>query len=475
MAGSVLVPIRLLLGVAVLAVCFAGRPAILSAQNETVDQAAWKRGYNGFALLCRSMELRIEKDIRAWRSVDPERRLLIVLGSTRDIPVDVIDYIERGGAALIASDQHDYRTFSRYGVVLNRGPQFAARREDRYLARKDCPLITDFRAEHSATTECELLVSNRPGHLAVIGHLGRSNAMQREIVAWMPPLVSSRSNRRSPRVEDRLFLVSVESNAGARVLFVADQSLFSNQMMTCGDNAKFAFQTLKWLSDGDRNSVLIVTGGEVVDPMNPDMMEVLLPAPDPEEVMAALEQLPPEALIAFADSVVTAVEDEGVFDELITHLVHELPYQLYLRALILLVTILAIAFFCVRLFNCRSESHGRWKFGRGRRVRSMLERRQAAILLLAQFRASVTGNLATPWKVLLAVIRLRGDRRGTKFLRREISAAARRVQLRPRNYWTKRRLQKLQQQVSRWQQLHAQGVLEYDSSVEGRHPELGSE
>jgi len=465
MANSSPIPTRFFLGVVVLAACFAGGPAILSGQSEAVDQAAWKRGYNGFALLCRSMELRIEKDVRAWSSVDPERRLLIVFGSTRDIPVDMIDHIQRGGAALIASDQHDYRTFSRYGIVLNRGPQLAARREDMFRARKDCPLITDFNAEHSATNGCEVLVSNRPGHLAVIGHLGRSNALRREIVARMPPLVSSRSNRRSTRVEDRLFLVSVESDAGARVLFAADQSIFSNQMMTCGENARFAFQTLQWLRGGKRNSVLIVAGGEVVDPMNPDMMEVLLPAPDPEEVMAALEQLPPEALIAFADSVVTAVEDEGVFDELITHLVHELPYQLYLRVLILLATIFAITFLCIRLFNRRSESDGRWKFGRSRRVRSMLERRQAAILLLAQFRANVTDNLATPWKNLLAVIRIRGDRRGTKFLRREISAAARRVQHRPRHYWTKRRLQKLQQQVSRWQQLHAQGVLEYDSSV----------
>jgi hypothetical protein len=448
-------------GIVLLVLCLTLWPSQLTAQIEDVDQAAWKRGYNGFALLCRSLNLRIENDLRSWRSIPPDRSILIVLGSTRGLPMDVSDYVEHGGAALVASDQPDYRSFASWGVGFNRGPQRAVRDEDMFRSRSDCPLISNLDRNHPATSVCVSLATNRPGFLALSPDSEASRRYRRETIGRLPRLVASRGRQRNAQP----FIASLEPNLDARMLFVADQSIFSNQMMTCEDNAKFALTAMEWLRNGKRDTVLIVSAREIIDPMNPDQLHVILPAPDPADVIAALEQLPPEALIAFGDSVVTAVEDEGVLDELISYVADEIPPRLYARILILIPTIVAIAYLLLRLFNRRYEREGKGGSSHSRRVRSMLERRQAAKLLLTRFRAKVTGSAATPWNDLVAEIRIRGDRLATKILRREVKAVIRRVQSRSSGYWSKRRLQRLHQQVVRWRQLHEQGVLEYDSSL----------
>lgn len=442
-------------------------PAVLAVdaggQGRSVDSIDWKRGYNGLAMLCRAANLRIHNDLQAWTEVPPNRSMLIVLGSTRSLPIDAVNFVSKGGAALVASDQQDYLSLLPWAVALNRGPHHAVASADMFRKRSDCPIVTELDRDHPVTRGCESLVTNRPGVLALrLESASRGNEFRRTI-ATLPVL---RGQPRTPRgrpTSGPALAVALEWEADARAVCVSDPSIFSNQMLTCGDNAEFAINAISWLRAETRTHVLIIVDRQVTDPTNPDQLFVLVPPPDPEDVVAALEQLPPETLIAFGNSVIAAVEDEGVVNDVIPDIVSEIPGRLYVRILILMTTALLFVFLAVRLFNRRAEWLAPARLKRNDRLRAKLERGQAAAVLLDQFRGDMTGSLSTPWQSIVNCIRLEGRSRATKRLQREITRVVRRFSQESRRYWTHRRLTRLQRQIAHWRQLHASGLLEYHS------------
>lgn len=460
--GPVLPRQRLAAALLALGMLIALSQAGALGQEQGVDSITWKRGYNGLAMLCRAAGLRIDRDLQSWREIPASQSMLIILGSTRGLPIDFINYVSRGGAVLVASDQRDFLTLLPWGVALNRGPHHAAAATEMFRTRSDCPVASRLDAEHPVTQGCRSLVTNRPGLLALRSDSASKNPSRRTIASL--PLLRGQPRTSGRRTtEGPALAVALQWNVPARALCVADQSMFSNQMLTCGDNANFAINAISWLRDNTRTHVLIIADREITDPTNPEQLFVLVPPPNPEDVIAALEELPPEALIAFSNSVIAAVEDEGVINDVFPDIIDEIPRRLYLRVVVLLMTVVLFAYLAFRLFYGRAEWLDAAAANRRDPARARFERKQAAAVLLDQFCSDVSGGISRQWDAVLNCLRVDGDPRDTKKLRRQIAGEVRRSRQRSTAYWTRRRLVRLQEKIARWRQLQASGLLEYDS------------
>lgn len=450
--------------------CFAAWLAVwlqanlASGQTEEIDFSNWKRGYHGYGVLCRSLRLEIEDDSYAWTQRPPTERLLIVLGEpnlrvnrrtgqtlliAEDESIDLGSFVRSGGALLIASDRG--QSFPAFQVRILSGPRETYREALQFGGLADCPLAiintTGENPRHESVRGCYRLATNKPGSLATARYYTTAALL---LQVW--------SRQLRQEVDQQQFAAATEMQGG-RALFIADQSIFSNQMIGEEDNAQFALSSLKWLRGDKNTAAMIIVDGHMADPMHPQDLQLPLPAPNPADVAAALKSLPPEVLIDFGNKVATTIEDNGVLDGIIERLTARFPQRTYQRVLVIAPTVLVLLYVLFRLSAARSEEGSR-RSPKNKRGREFFERKQAAIALLDRFRADLTGSSATPWRIVLSRLRVPNRRLQTRSLRREIGRWA--TLARIENPWTSRRLQQLEAQIRRWRQLHERGALTYD-------------
>ena len=165
-------------------------------------------------------------------------------------------YVESGGALLVASDRYEATVFRRWGVLFGNGLRLAASRNDRFRGLADCPIVSGLATGHPVAQGLGQVITNRPGYLTT--ETNRSSRLRsRQTIANLPRLIGHSSAMGPP------FAVAVEATENGRALLLADQSVFTNQMLVCGDNAAFAIQSLNWLRNENRRYVLLVVDGRV--------------------------------------------------------------------------------------------------------------------------------------------------------------------------------------------------------------------
>lgn len=435
--------------------------------------AKWKRGYHGLLAMCQALQLKVVSDSGEWTGQSPSESLLVVFGPPDELPVGLSRYLRRGGAVLIANDRGGRLP---QGMTLLRGPVEAARVEHAFQGYTDCPLVTRFHGQHPVVAGLRSVATNRPGALLFdeASPDGRQDSGPLGL-ARLPAVAFQLAAGGDERAGGPWFVAATEVGPRGRMVVVADQSVFSNQMLLYHDNLRLAGNILRWLADGGRSSVLVIDNSRALSHLPPDPMPPQIPPPTPEEVRRALENMPPEVLLDFGNAVMAAMEDEAIPNDLIRWLVGRIPMHGYHRLLILIPTVLVSAL-AILLFLSRAPATAPLAASTvapppGQRRRwAMQQRRAAAKELLESFRVELSGSFEVPWAMMLSGIRLEGQPGRTRQLRRQLARAVRQASHADNSYWSTKRLRQLDQQIRRWRQLHELGTLRIPADRADRNP-----
>jgi hypothetical protein len=280
---------------------------------------------------------------------DPGHTLLIVLGETQvleQLPGGLQDFVERGGAALVATDRDVPKerlspafNVSFVGRLVRAGEPNLDRT---YHGLIDCPFVEP--AGRGGPPLFQVLgqpplkqvATNRPGYLWFERKSGGLPGL-----AAFPDGSWSRDR---PFLPYRMFAAGGNwGDNGGRVLLLSDHSVFINEMMTPNDNdnLEFASNCLEWLTDGGKRSrVLFVEEGEVQTAFDIPVRELTPPVPPLGVVVEAVNQI------------LRGLDEENTFNRMIQNRMDQMsPWQRYrlVQALAVLLTVLLCVYGLVRL------------------------------------------------------------------------------------------------------------------------------
>ncbi len=334
-----------------------GQPVAL-AQEELLTDSLWQEGFHGFASMMENSGLESYSDMAEFESGDPSDSILIILGPNSNSGAQdqlVLRFIKNGGSVLYASDK------STYSFAYNLNIQFFGGSWQTYLAShgyqipgdrrylSDCPVVTRLRGTPLFKNVRDL-VTNQP---AVIVVDSQRDAQWHDVdrgdfsirgVAQFPPLMNN-----PVVVRNQYFGVEVTHQSGGKALFLSDPTILTNQMLTRGSNISFAFNTVQWLHEENRNRFLILANNEVTQPIDPDDIEFQLPPPTPEQVLAAIRNLPPSMLLELGNDLAVGAAESGLIDELM----QSIPQNIYYRYLIIVATSILGAASIMFLFSSK--------------------------------------------------------------------------------------------------------------------------
>ncbi len=446
---------------AILCLAMTGLNSAATVGQEWVSKADWGRGYNGLAMISRSVGLDPVPPGQ-WNEIDPDRTVIVVLGAVSGLPIDPGLFLQRGGSVLVACDRTEPAVLRRCGIRFFENGFVAGRRGDGFQGWRDCPVVSNLDHDHPVTAGLNELITNRP---AILTFAAGRRSQRLQILARFPTLRDI-----GP---DRPLMVAGEDESGGRLLALSDPSLLTNQMLLYGDNARLAWQALTWLRAAERDQLLLFVDGTVTQPAGLDQTQIQLPPPTRQEVLEALKNLPPDQLIEFGNTVATVVEDEGMVNEFLATISREIPPVVFQRFLLLLGTFglgfwLWFGYFSrdtlVEGLDPEGTGDGQVLTRRQHRRLAGRQRARAARFLLNQFLFRVTGHglgLADPGRIRQLPA---SDVNGSNPLM-QIRRRIRQIDRKNPGWWTTRRLLRLERDVQSWNQLHENGVLVYDASL----------
>ncbi|MCA9227313.1 MAG: hypothetical protein KDA47_16935, partial [Planctomycetales bacterium] len=148
------------------------QPRPTQPRRPTVSTEDWKSGYNGLAMLCRLNGIHVHDSVSSWQAVPTSRSLMIVLGNSRRSLPNLMQYVNDGGALLLATDRGNF-TFLPWGVAVRRGP-VQVDPSVGFRGFADCPLAdvlaeddADYPGRHWMRSGWQRLATNRSGTIDV--------------------------------------------------------------------------------------------------------------------------------------------------------------------------------------------------------------------------------------------------------------------------------------------------------------------
>ena len=443
--------------------------------QETTTNEEWASGYNGFALICRSLGLEPDTNISRWADADPRKSILVVLGGrgrNGSRQVDLQQYVADGGAVLFASDErHELFDESIRIVRPLRDYWRAADSNGMFYGQDDCLVVSTLPVRHPVTQGIQRIVTNRTAGL----QRGRRNRTWREL-ARLPRLSGA---------HPRYGFLAARDDPTSRMLVCADQSIFSNQMLVHGDNARLALQAMNWLKQGNRTHLLILMRDRNVSPQDPQALNVAVPPPSREEVLNAIRSLPPDLLLEFGNEIATLVEDENLVNELMPMLFEDVSDKRWIRGLIFFATLLLAGFLFYRYMSSESTIQdavgtdtedlassglGWW----GRRRKAAQDRMTVARELVTRFYKLASGGHHDHYFGFPANLQF-VNCEGQKELEKGMRQTGKFLKGKSRRWWTQERLLGLQAQIDYWERLFANGQLVFVSAEEADPPDSPDE
>lgn len=210
--------------------------------------STFARRYDGFRLLLSDARLKKETadSLVDGLPAEPSRGLVIMLGSeavSRGMERPLAEFVRRGGTLLLAADglpaNDDLgdELFRDLGISVDSGP-VEVPKELGYGQRRDCPIVDDWLTGHPLSEGVIEVAFNRSGFL-------RGRSVRRATIARLPPRVE----RDGVRFSQPPPVVAAATLGRGRVLIVADDSVFANEMLLELDNVRFARNAIKWMID----------------------------------------------------------------------------------------------------------------------------------------------------------------------------------------------------------------------------------
>jgi hypothetical protein len=258
----------------VILLALAGVVLPLSPLAAQQPSAAWLQGTDAFRYM---LHVRGFKPLNEFDNLfDKDRHgrtMLIVFGDTVVLEKrqsDIRSYVEAGGALFVATDhevpgiRNQAPTWAgRFGIQFFGQPVLGIE-ESSYQGNEQCPYI-----DPAPNADPDLFVNlrsqvaaNRSGHLRIIARPRRTHIS----VLAMFPKGNWHNGFRGP---ERHFAAGGHWLHG-KVLFLADHSVFINNMMLQDDlgNAGFTYNCLDWLRigpNGPRDQILFYDDGNIVE------------------------------------------------------------------------------------------------------------------------------------------------------------------------------------------------------------------
>ncbi len=416
--------------------------AQLDLNKDRISEAQWSQGFHGFNMIAQGNGLE-RITLQQFNAAEPGEVLLIVIGRLKGLPVNVSDHVRRGGAALVASDSNlPYSAVSFGGFRFGKINPFPKRDREAFGQMPDCPIIQEF-GDHPIVSDIRAIVTNRPGY--VIANFDSN-------LAWLPPHYLRRNG------DVAAFVAANETDNGGRMVAIGDQSIFANQMLIYGDNARFANQTIRWLHSDVRKKLLILVDGSQYSSLDPADVALDLPPPTKEEVLNALTDLPPSAMLEFANSVATVVEDENMINEFIQDSMSEVPPAAMDRFNIFLM--FGIACLCMIMSfifqrKLQRQTASEVAVGNANQQQNDLkkiqfhERQQAALFLLDKFCIDIAGKRLGHWPSFPTELNF-GKDHDSKSIFESMRKMSILYKSKPTDFWTRKKLATLQGEVNRW-------------------------
>ena len=226
--------------------------------------------------------------VAGFNEVNPKDTVVVWLGSTagfyEQVPDKFPGFIEAGGAVLLATDRPEQAALEKYlgdpkqtGFSVAPAHYIYAGSDEslRYQGLSFCPILQPvvgatpnlFRNPNEPKTPL-IVATNVPSRLV---HHSENTVRPRRLatgvteLAKLPDGCFIDANFRQ-YAKDGIMVIAWQPNAHARMLFLADHSIFINQMMLPDDNnnVEFTANCMAWLSeDGQRKRVLFVEEGQI--------------------------------------------------------------------------------------------------------------------------------------------------------------------------------------------------------------------
>jgi len=413
-------------------------PASLFAQ-EKVSESEWKRGYHGFNMICEGVGLQHVTVDQAYAV--PQNELVVVLfGDIRRIPILLENVISNGGSVLAATDSSSGAQVRTSGISFRPNRSYRTRQVDSFADYIDCPVVSDIRS-HIITQGISEIATNRPG--ALVSSLNSR-------LAYLPYEGTTQKNK--------AFIAAMEYRRGGRIVGVADQSVFSNQMIIYRDNALFADQTIRWLKRKKQKYVLVISDGKEYSSHVPSDVVLDMPAPTSKEIVDAIKNLPPAALVEFANSVATVVEDDDLVNDFLHDKIDNVSDGKLNRFFIFLMfSVVCLSFIAAFLFQKKLLRHtgSEVESEKSRRAQQQQrhiqarERQWAAHVLLDSFCVDIANRHFNDWSAFPLGLEL-GDDREAKSIFKELTKASNLYKTKQSSYWSRNRLRQLERDTIRW-------------------------
>jgi hypothetical protein len=350
----------------------------------------WLEGMHAFRRILYERQFTPVHSMQELQS-DPQHGMLVVLGDTDvvdSVPGGIIQFVEQGGALLVASDrriahlpplpgrirrQPEYWE-DRFGVEFVDRPVLATDKTIAYQGYEECPIVEFIRRtsipvgenlQSPVATNCSGFLRLKPPSRI----LGRRLTP----IAFFP--TEKTQNRHAEfegGVQETLLFAAGRGWREGRVLFLADHSVFINNMMLRKDTGNFEFtlNCLDWLSAGGkerRDRVLLYEDGYLVTDFN---VPVTIPP----------IRLPPD-LVALVDEVIADVEARDLHGEMLDEFV---GHDRIVRWAVIALTVLLATYLLVRLVRSRYRALAApllaSTLSRFAPARAGLAQRQAALL-----------------------------------------------------------------------------------------------
>jgi hypothetical protein len=442
-------------------------PSGLEAR-QTVPAEDWAGGFHGLAMIARHEGLSM---VAEWNEASQSADELVLFVTGRRVAsVGIQQLIDRGASALVAIDSNNSSLLNRYGLTFSDGDWLARFQDDSWNDYLECPVVRDIEESHPVMKGVRSIATNRP---AIVYRASNSRSADFADLARFPALLSKRDFTRNRFRSGRtglVFAIAGETGTGGKLLAVSDPSVFCNQMISRNDNARFAIQAMEWLAQG-RSKVAFVIDGELADLASADEAELRLPPPTREEILEALQNLPADKLLEFANVMATMIEDENLVNDFLAVSEESFSERTLKQILFSALTLVAGFFIWYGFFSRDSmldsllEKQGGLEAMSGVPVKLVAgkQRRHAAKMLLTAFLQRIGTGTRSLENGPPPVFGARAaDGKVDPGLQKQLSSDMRSVLDRRDSWWTARRLRRLETRVGEWTRLHELGLLVYD-------------
>lgn len=308
-----------------------------SAQSQTPSQFATR--YDGVRLLFSDQGFRLGTRLEFLRAKNDDwsKWIIVVMGDPPELAIDFDRFVRGGGSLLFAMDQPSWGMFAGNAAWFVGGPMTVPDGPDAYRGVVDCPRITQWNRNHPFAGPLldgvHELATNRPGYLS-------GQFMELWTLAYLPLNVQLGG---VPLNGPATFIAAGFYERG-RIMLVADQNLFANEMILELDNLFFTFNAIEWLRAGRRPQdlkVLFLDGGSEKEWVDDRFLSGEWKAPSWNEFFDLINE------------VVNGLEDESVADQWIAETDSRIDYDELIGALLYFATGILLTVLCVLMLRSR--------------------------------------------------------------------------------------------------------------------------